>query len=457
MPKGSPCIDAGAITDAPSSDISGISRPQGQTYDIGAHEYVGAPSVDIRANGSDDPVIVNGTERVEITVSLDPDNLSGQYADWWLLEMTPEGTFRHLLASGGAMADGPSLADCTPYSQSGIFRINDYPTLNLSCLSIGAHFFAFVIDLNQNGYLDYNALYYDIVRVDRVFVDADGDGFHSDSTCETTLDCNDQVASVYPGAPEICDDGIDQDCNGSDFDCRDVDNDGDGLTENQGDCDDTSTSVLPGAPEIRDDGVDQDCDGADLLGATIDDDRDGYTENQGDCNDAVASVHPGATEIRDDGVDQNCDGVDLFGVDIDDDGDGLAESQGDCNDADASVHPGAPEVRDDGVDQNCDGADLLGVDIDDDGDGYTENQGDCNDGAPAIHPDAPETCDDGIDQDCNGADFDCRDVDDDGDGYTENQGDCNDANDRIYPWAPEVANDDIDQDCNGVDYVHDNP
>jgi hypothetical protein len=44
-----------------------------------------------------------------------------------------------------------------------------------------------------------------------------------------------------------------------------VDTDGDGFTENQGDCDDNDNSIYPGAPEICGDGIDQDCDGSDKI------------------------------------------------------------------------------------------------------------------------------------------------------------------------------------------------
>jgi hemoglobin len=56
----------------------------------------------------------------------------------------------------------------------------------------------------------------------------------------------------------------------TDPDPEDVDDDGDGMTENEGDCDDTDGSIYDGADEVPDDGIDQDCDGADLETAVED-------------------------------------------------------------------------------------------------------------------------------------------------------------------------------------------
>jgi hypothetical protein len=97
-------------------------------------------------------------------------------------------------------------------------------------------------------------------------VDNDGDGYASNQ------DCDDSDPLINPGATEICD-GVDNDCDGViDEGCSSTctDNDGDGYgspadpscTYPEEDCDDVLASVNPGAAEVCDNGIDDDCDGA---------------------------------------------------------------------------------------------------------------------------------------------------------------------------------------------------
>lgn len=105
------------------------------------------------------------------------------------------------------------------------------------------------------------------------YEDSDQDSFGSDATvlapdgsCDTAEseadvngDCDDTRDWVFPGGDDSDGtDGIDADCDGNDgYDIDDADGDGYAVPE---DCDDDDASVNPGAAEIRDN-ADQDCDG----------------------------------------------------------------------------------------------------------------------------------------------------------------------------------------------------
>ncbi len=301
--------------------------------------------------------------------------------------------------------------------------------------------------------------------------DRDEDGFVYGSTgivCPRD-DCNDEDATIYPGAPEVCGDGIDQDCSGADLVCPQSDVDSDGylaMSAGGDDCDDNDPAVHPGATEICGDGKDNDCFGGDAV-CVQDADMDGFGALAGggtDCDDSDPAVHPHALEVCGDGIDQDCAGGDpVCAEDIDGDGHGNPSMGGmDCDDFDRGTYPGAPEICGDGRDQDCDGLDLPCPDLSDqDGDGHLAlgaGGDDCNDADASVHPEAQEVCGDQIDQNCDGRDVSCTSEsgDADGDGYLGIEAggdDCHDGDAATFPGAPEICSDSRDQDCDGSDAI----
>jgi len=315
------------------------------------------------------------------------------------------------------------------------------------------------------------------------FDDADGDGY-----IDSCGDCDAADAAIYPGAPEACGDGIDQDCNGGD---ATTDGDADGYYDaltclNGDDCDDTDAALNPG--------IDVDADGS---------------HSCEDCDDNNADNFPGNLEVCGDSIDQNCDGVDaitdsdgdgydnilcLFtggatgddcddnnalihpGVDVDGDGSNVCD---DCNDNQDLQFPGNPESCGDFIDNDCDAQ----VDnVDDDGDGHISDAcsggDDCDDADPLVNPQldadgdgsnacedcddddataAPgltETCDDGVDQDCVDGDL-VSDADgDDSTAAACGGDDCDDSDPSSHPGATDLC-DGVDLNCDGESHETD--
>lgn len=118
------------------------------------------PEPDIKANGSNGPLSVSIGTSVSITVGLNPASYDAQNADWWVAESTPSGTFNYYDLSAGSMVPG-----LLPTYQGPLFNLGSTQLLYSSDLVVGRHTFYFAVDMNMNGELDMDSIYYDSVSV----------------------------------------------------------------------------------------------------------------------------------------------------------------------------------------------------------------------------------------------------------------------------------------------------
>jgi len=350
------------------------------------------------------------------------------------------------------------------------------------------------------------------------YEDLDGDGFGNfDEVVEACApppgfvenrgDCNDLDPGINPDAREVCNAGVDDNCNlrADDEDPSldrttattwyyDTDEDGygallelpfpDEAIEISGISNPFESCIRPEKPENLSSFPGQ------------------FVSNADDCDDTNPDVSPDGVEVCNrydddcdkliDDTDPDLDPAELSTFYADDDADGAGDAD---EPVEACFQPWFTSTDD----TDCDDdepllQDATGWLFDGDGDGYGAGTPssppscdppksgyvlpalgeDCNDGDEFIYPGAVEVCDT-FDNDCDGDvdllddDLDLtsattvyRDVDEDGygdpevegsqcgmplDGYVEDDGDCNDLDELVNPGATEICNDGIDDDC----------
>jgi hypothetical protein len=135
---------------------------------------------------------------------------------------------------------------------------------------------------------------------DRIDGDDGNDTITSRDGLAELIDCGDGVDTVIADSVDVTD-GCENEMRSPE---QQTDLDGDGAARPL-DCNDGNAGIRPGAADVPDDGVDQNCDGADAT--DLDRDRDGFPRPL-DCDDANARAHPGARERRGNRVDEDCNG-----------------------------------------------------------------------------------------------------------------------------------------------------
>ncbi|MCB9781243.1 MAG: hypothetical protein H6742_21935 [Alphaproteobacteria bacterium] len=298
--------------------------------------------------------------------------------------------------------------------------------VDLSGLAPGVYDLGVQVRRADDGAVGFASVAFEVVDPD-----VDNDGY--DAVAYGGDDCDDGDPTTNVAADEICD-GDDNDCDGlvDEEDAIDIptwyldlDEDGYGTADEvtvdcqqpkdtvlvPGDCDDDNAAINPGAAEVCDE-IDNDCDG-------LTDDEDPGLETA-----SASAWYPDADK-------DTWGDYSTFALACEPP-EGWVPDGGDCDDGDPTVNPDAPEYCD-GLDNNCrDGVDEIGAvdaplwyldaDIDDWGieddtiaacdqpTGYAAAPGDCDDDDGAVNPDAVEVCNDGIDNDCDGVWNGCEGV-----------------------------------------------
>jgi hypothetical protein len=283
------------------------------------------PDRDISQPGQGLKVTVEFDAPVEVLLNV-VGRAPGQPSQLAVLTLSVSGLVQRTvrLIVPAADADGDGFPDCTAYSAADCAALADSLSCDvLDCADDAPAANPAGVERCGIGVADDCSAGCNGTGGDQPCVDEDGDGVVGDEDCDDEDPCRSPLQREAPNLCEVtaeqfvlpaacqpagqapfCDDGVDQDCDGSDLPCV-VDGDCDGLPADQ-DCDDTNPAINRQAEEVCGDGRDNNCDGNTDEGCVpCDVDGDGHAapdNDDPDCDlpeddfdDYDAGRHPGTT------------------------------------------------------------------------------------------------------------------------------------------------------------------
>ena len=158
--NGNGTVEYSVVSNISASSRTGTMTIAGKTFKVDQAGVGASPTPDVKANGSDVPVMLETSNPLLVSISLAAGGSLGIDGDWWAVAYTPFGWY-HYDKDSDSWVPGLIVT-----FQGSLFNLTPpFTVLNMTGLPVGFYTFYFGVDMVVNGLLDMTQIFYDSVEV----------------------------------------------------------------------------------------------------------------------------------------------------------------------------------------------------------------------------------------------------------------------------------------------------